>query len=121
MSPPPKKCPLKFVSGHLSCHADVVTPDAYHVEARRHLEVSVTLECLATRVLTVRDGLKTESLIDLSGQAFGDVDNGPPAANFITYLDHAAYHFRGVKQFSHSLLQKHGYLRGYRRPPMIYA
>src|SRR5215469_564138 len=24
-----KKCPLKFTSGHLSCHADVVTPNAY--------------------------------------------------------------------------------------------
>src|SRR5438128_3277428 len=29
MSPLQKKCPLKFISGHLSCHTDVVTPNAY--------------------------------------------------------------------------------------------
>src|SRR5215469_15106541 len=33
-----KKCPLKFTSGHLSCHADVVTPNAYDVSPNRMLK-----------------------------------------------------------------------------------
>lgn len=53
----------------------------------------------------MHDRLKSERLVDLSGQAFCEVDNGPPAASFISYLDQATYHFREVKRFAHSLLQ----------------
>ena len=59
----------------------------------------------AIRLLAVGDRLKGERLVDLSGQAFCDVDNGAPAASFIAYLDQATFHFRGVKRFARSLLE----------------
>lgn len=42
--------------------------------------------------------------VDLSGAAFGDVDQKGDAASFISYLDEATNQFRAVKASAHSLL-----------------
>lgn len=42
--------------------------------------------------------------VDLSGAAFGDVDQKGDAASFISYLDEATDQFRAVKASAHSLL-----------------
>ena len=43
--------------------------------------------------------------VDLSGTGFCDVDGTGYAADFITYLDQAADHFKPLKIFTHSLLR----------------
>src|SRR5690348_2333457 len=71
MSPLPKKCPVKFVSGHLSCHADLVTPNAYPLPKKCPVKfVSGHLSCHADLVTPNAYGTSLEVILEVDAERF---------------------------------------------------
>lgn len=66
MSPLQKKCPLKFISGHLSCHTDVVTPNAYGTPQRTSIEEISLCGCYIETMFTFEVSTRVDLVIWLN-------------------------------------------------------